>query len=167
MQIGGESSFHNLLSPTEKSHCTGCSTISSSADSPDPTPSSRCISPLRRHLLRSDICSPFAPIPLPTHAVRQQPELARRMQTLIAPLFLTESPRNHHQRHSIERGIVVTKRTQRIGHAHETLRVPAGIEQQIEAVERTFELFVQFDGSVWRQIVATTKQSRGNYVTLH
>ena len=71
------------------------------------------------------------------------------------------SPRNHHQRHPVERRVVVAEGAERVGDAHEALGVPAGVEEKIEAVERTFELLVEFDGSVGRQIVAISQLPRG------
>lgn len=68
---------------------------------------------------------------------------------------------SHHQRHSIERGIVVAERTQRIRDPHKTLRIPAGVEQQIKTVERTFEFLVEFDGPVGREIVSIWQDPRG------
>ena len=79
-----------------------------------------------------------------THAVRQQPELARRVEALVAP----------HVREALERRVVVAEGTQHEGRAHEALRVAQREQQQIETVQRTLQLLVQLDRSVGRQRVS-------------
>lgn len=83
------------------------------------------------------------------------------MQTLIAPLLHTLPRGTHHQRHPVERGIVIAERTQRVRDPHKALRVPAGIEQQIEPVQRTLELLVELDGSVRGEVVPSLYDPRG------
>ena len=65
-----------------------------------------------------------------------------------------------HSREAFKGRVVVAEGTQHEGGANEPLRVAQREQEEIKTIQRTFQLLVQLDGSVWREIVPTTHFSR-------